>query len=710
MEVYITTPEKIYNEFSCGAPDISAIRNFAKMVYDKASEPEDALKYLLLFGDASYETKAVFEENTNFILCYQSTNSEGDTGSYFSDDFFGLLDIDEGDNVGSKGSNLTGAIDIGIGRIPVATAGQATDYLNKLKGYANSTTNGAWRNNLVFVADDENQNAHIRDADTLAINIDRDYPWFNIKKIYLDAYRQETIAGGERYPEASKDINNSVMQGNLLINYTGHGSPKGWAHERVLSISNIENWSNSPKFPLFVTATCEFTPLDNYNYLSAGERIFLKPNGGAIALFTTARVAYIGTNATLTKKFYSKVFELDEHGNKLRLGDISRYTKNSVGNYSKSIFFLLGDPSLELGYAEHNITTTSINENPITGYNDTIKALSKVSFSGEVQDRNGNLIEDFSGKVFPVVYDKKQEIKTLNNDGHGVWIYEDRTNIIYKGQSTAKNGKFDFEFIVPRDIFLNVDSGKVTYYGMDGNITAKGAFEEFLVGGISDDYPEDNTGPEITLYMNDENFVTGGTTDNNPLLLAKFSDESGINTAGGAIGHDITAVLDDNTQDIISLNSDYIADSDTYQSGKAEHFLFDIEEGEHKMKLKAWDVYNNSSEQVLDFIVVNSDELELKHLLNYPNPFTTSTDFYFEHNKVFERLDVLIQIFTVSGKLVKTIQETTDTQGYRAGPYHWNGTDDFGQRIGRGAYVYRVKIRTSLGEVKEDYQKLLILK
>lgn len=707
LDVFLTTPEIIYNEFSCGTPDISAIRNFVKMLYERAPQADEAIRYLLLFGDASYDNKGDFEGNTNFILSYQSGSSVGQTSSYFSDDFFGLLDDGEGENVGT----LEGLLDIGVGRIPASTATQAYDYMRKLNRYRNSETYGNWRNRLVFVADDQDSNAHIRDADTLTILIDRDYPWFDITKIYLDSYKQETGTGGDRYPEAQAAINNSVLKGALLVNYTGHGGERGWAHERVLTISDIESWTNFDRLALFVTATCEFTRFDDYEFFSAGERVFFNPQGGAIAMFTTARVAYIHSNAALTKAFYRYVFESDETGEQYRLGDVIRLTKNDRGGQQKDlIFFLLGDPSMKLGYARHNVITETINGEPIESFNDTLKALSRASFSGRVENLNGTLLDDFDGLVYPTVFDKVQEISTLNNDGEGVWTYNDRKNVLFKGQATVNQGRFEFEFIVPRDIFLNVDTGKVIYYAADDDVTAKGYNDSFLVGGISDNYPEDDEGPQINLFMNDENFVPGGTTDSDPVLFAKFWDASGINTASGAIGHDITAVVDNDPQQTYYLNSDYISDPDTYQSGSLKHYLFDLEEGEHVVKLSARDVYNNSGEKTLNFTVINTENLFIKQLLNYPNPFTTSTAFYFEHNKAFDQLDVLIQVFTPSGRLVRTIKETINSEGYRAGPFYWDGTDDFGNRIGRGAYIYRIKVRASDGSMQEEYQKLLILK
>ncbi len=272
------------------------------------------------------------------------------------------------------------------------------------------------------------------------------------------------------------------------------------------------------------------------------------------------------------------------------------------------------------------------------------------------------------------------------------------------------NGSFSFSFIVPKDIALNVDTGKISYYANNATSNAKGYTFQFLVGDISDDYEEDKTGPEIKLYMNDENFVSGGITDMNPKIFAKLYDEHGINTASGGIGHDISAILDNKTSDIIIMNDSYRADENTYKSGTVEHFLFNMQPGNHSLKFKAWDVYNNSSEEYLEFLVVESENLSIDKLLNYPNPFTTNTDFYFEHNQAGSDLDILIQIFTVSGKLVKTIETFQFAEGYRAGPFNWDGTDDFGNRIGRGVYVYKVKIRSTSGDTAEKYEKLLILK
>ncbi|MCF6365091.1 MAG: type IX secretion system sortase PorU [Bacteroidales bacterium] len=704
MSIKVVTQQQVYNEFSSGAPDFSAIRDYVKMVYDKS--PEHKLKYLLLFGDGSYDNKSGEGINGNFMITYQQEFSEGLGNSDVTDDFFGYLD----DNEGDVGTRPEGLLDIGIGRIPVTSVQEASEHIAKIKRYVNAETFSDWRNQLCFIADDEDANIHMIQTEALTNYVDTAFPVFNIEKIYFDAYTQYTESGGERYPDVNKAITNRIQKGTLLVNYVGHGGENGLAHERIVTISEINDWKNFDKLPLFVTATCEFTRFDDYKFTSAGERVFLNPEGGAIALFTTARIAWISSNGQLTKELYKNMFGSFESGERYCLGDIIRITKVNQDHDNNLIFFLMGDPALHLGFAaENKVITKTINGHPVSEI-DTLKALSLASFSGELQDKNGNKLTNFNGIVYPTVYDKIRTVTTQDNNGIGAYTYETRDNTVYKGAASITNGDFDFEFIVPKDIALNVDTGKVSYYAHNGTIDAKGYSFDFLAGDISDDYEEDNTGPEISLYMNDENFVSGGMTDVNPRIYAKLFDEHGINTASGGIGHDITGILDDDIQNIIVMNDDYRADEDTYKSGSLEHFLFNLEQGEHTLKFKAWDVYNNSSEEYIEFLVIEAGNLTIDRLLNYPNPFTTHTDFYFEHNQAGTDIDVLIQIFTVSGKLVKTIESSFLADGYRAGPYPWDGTDDFGNRIGRGVYVYRVKLRSSTGDIAEKYEKLLILK
>ncbi len=699
LSYVVVTPEQIYNEFSSGKPDVSAIRDFVKMLYEKAGNNTNQIpKYLLLFGDGSYDNKTNSTENTNYILTYQSVNSFGPTSSYVTDDFYGLLDSSD-----VLGGN---SLDIGVGRFPVKTTTEAQLMFDKIKHYYNNSTMGDWRNMLCFIGDDEDSNQHMDQANSLANQVTDNYPQYNVDKILLDAFPQISTPTGEGYPEVTKAINNRVRQGALIINYTGHGNEIQLAHESILTISDILSWDNFDKMPVFVTATCEFSRYDDYERTSGGETILLNKNGGGIALFTTTRMVYSSPNFTLNQKFYNYAFADYSY----KLGDLIRLAKNDAGATSNKLnFTLLGDPALKIAYPQYNVTTTKFNGQALNSVNDTLKALAKITIEGNINN-NGNILTDFNGIIYPTIYDKPDTITTLSNDGYSPYIFTFRHNVLFKGKASVKNGQFKFSFIVPKDISYKYGKGKISYYTDNNIIDGNGYYDDFIIGGTSDSSQIDNQGPDIDLYMNNDKFVFGGITDEDPMILSFVSDSNGINTVGNGIGHDITAILDENTNNKIILNDFYQADLDSYQSGKIEYYLSELSEGNHTLRLKVWDVYNNSNEAYTEFIVAKSAELAIDHVLNYPNPFTTKTSFYFDHNQPNQQLDVIIQIFTISGKIVKTINTQVYSDGYRSNPINWDGLDDYGDRIGRGVYIYKINVRAPNGNIVNKFEKLVILR
>ncbi|PKQ65567.1 hypothetical protein BZG02_00760 [Labilibaculum filiforme] len=701
LKVSVIDPEEIYNEFSSGSPDVSAIRNFVKMLYDRSSSELDMPKYLLLFGDGSFDNKSDRENNTNQILTYQSENSLIPTQSFVTDDFFGLLDDEEGE--------ASGLVDIGIGRFPVNTTEEAQIVSNKILNY-NNTEFGDWRSLICFIGDDEDNNTHMRDANKLAEQVETNYPEFKVQRIFLDDYEQITNSAGQEYPDVNVEIANSINKGSLIMNYTGHGNENGLGHEHILMLDDILSWKNPTKLPLFMTATCEFSRFDNYKKLSSGEMILLRNDGGGIGLFTTTRLVYSSPNFSLNQNFYHHVFDKDSDGNHLRLGDIMRKTKNETASgINKRNFTLLGDPALRLNYPKHTAKTIQINNINISQPTDTLKALSKVTISGEIIANTGENLTDFTGTVYPTVYDKASIKTTRGNDGDP-FEYTEQNSVLFKGKASVSNSNFTFSFFVPKDINYNYGNGKISYYANSLNSDAAGYTNSIVIGGTNPDANNDKIGPEIELYMDDEQFTPGGMTSSSPLLLAIVQDSSGINTLGNSIGHDITAILDQKTDQSIILNDSYESDLDNYQKGKISYRLSDLETGEHEIQVKVWDNVNNSSENQLEFIVADDADLILKHVLNYPNPFTTNTGFYFEHNQSSRELDVLIQILTISGKLIKTIEISVNSSGNRVGPIPWDGKDDFGNSIGRGVYFYRVKVRADDGKMVNKFQKLVILK
>ena len=703
LEVLVATPEQIYNEFSSGKPDITAIRDFMKMLYDRAESEPEMPRYLLLFGKGSYDNRPGNPSAMNFIPTYQSPNSIRPTQSFVSDDFYGLLDDGEGE--------FEGLVDIGTGRLPVSSPEQAQAVVNKIINYNTAGKKGDWQNILSFIGDDGDNNIHMRDADILAEGVKSNYPVYNIEKIYLDAWPKIGTSLGQRYPGVNQAISERIRKGSLIINYTGHGNELRLADENIIDINDVLSWNNRDRQPVFMTATCEFSRFDNPERVSAGEMLLLNPDGGGIALFSTTRLVYATPNFFLNQNFYRFILERYYSGREMRLGDVMRLTKiNSGSGINKRNFTLLGDPSMKLAIPDYRIEVTSINESPVSETPDTLRALGKVTVSGRIVTSGGVPADDFNGVVYHTVYDKKLASTTLGNDGSTPFSYSSRSNVIYKGKASVTSGIYSFSFIVPKDIAYHFGNGKISSFAADGLSDAAGYYKNVIIGGSDPDAQVDSRGPEIELYMNDQNFVSGGMTDQNPRLIAYLTDSSGINTVGSGIGHDITLLINNDPSTLLVLNDYYVADADSYQSGKIEYQFSDLEPGNYNLKLKAWDVFNNSSETGIEFQVAESARLTLRNVFNYPNPFTQNTTFHFEHNRPDNPMDLLIQIFTVAGRLVKTIDASVHTPGFKPEPVPWDGKDDYGDRIGRGVYIYRLRLRSADGETAEKYEKLVILK
>ena len=723
---HVVTTNQIYNEFSSGSPDATAIRMFAKMFYDRAiANPGTAPKHLLLFGDGTYDPKNRVANNNNYVLTYQALNSENYISCYVSDDYFGLLN----DNESFTSADL---LDIGIGRLLISDLTQAKQQVDKIEHYMkngsslfnsntgscclntnNNLTYGDWRLKYVQIADDEEEGYFINfDTEPQYNSVKNNHFEMNCDKLYMDAYPQQTTAGGQRFPDVYNAITDRVQRGALIVNYVGHGGEVGLAEERVVTIPQINRWTNINALHLFVSATCEFTKYDDPKRVSAGEWVSLNPSGGAIALMTTTRSVYFGVNSTTGQAFYNHVFDRNTDGSPLTFGEIMMKTKNDVGqNENKRSFTLIGDPALKIALPQLKVVTDSINgKNPFILI-DTLNALSTVRIKGHIEDNSGNLLSTYNGQLIPSIFDKVKTQKTLGQDPESPEIeYNQQRNVVYKGKNSITNGYFDFTFVVPKDIALNMGRGKISYYAFNDASDAFGFDTNFRIGGINANGINDIEGPQLNLYINDENFISGSITDESPVMILKAFDENGINTVGNGIGHDLVAILDGNSSEPILLNDYYSAALDSYQSGEIRYQFTNLEQGKHTLEVKVWDVNNNSSVVKTEFIVQNKANTMLEHVYNYPNPFTTRTSFQFEHNQSCSNLDVQIQIFTISGKLVKSINKAVNTIGFRTEGIEWDGKDDFGDALAKGVYVYRLSVKNNTGEQAEKIEKLVLLK
>ncbi|MGJ8592555.1 MAG: type IX secretion system sortase PorU [Aquaticitalea sp.] len=718
LKVKVVTLDAIYNEFSSGQQDIAAIRNFIRYVYFNASSEDNRLKYLCLFGDSSYDYKDRISNNTNIIPSWYGYDSFDLANSFISDDFYGSMDENEG--------SMTSAykLDIAVGRILADSPQRAKEMVDKIELYHQAGSYGSWRNNFVVISDDIGDNGEQQlqnTTDQIGNLVTREKPFMNVVKIHSDAYQQEATASGQRYPKVNKAIKDAMEVGALVVNYFGHGGEDGLAHEFIFDKVDAQELRNICKFTCFVTVTCEFTKFDNPQRPTGGEYMYWNTQGGATSLITTTREIYLGVGITFNIVLEKYLFSFGSD-NSYSIAEALRLAKNDpLINTQKEVVFFIGDPAMKLSVPKPNIRLTKINDEPVGADNDVLQALGRVKLSGEVVDAAGNIIPDYNGTLTATVFDKDIERSTLGNDGFRIGNnliilnFQTLGEKIFIGQATVNNGLFEFNFVVPRDIGIPVGSGKVSFYAKTDTPLQDqaGASFDIQVGGINENAEEDNIGPVINLFMNDENFVTGGITNESPTLLAKIQDSNGINTASG-IGHDIIAIIDGDETNPFVLNDYYQANVDDYQNGKVSYAFRDLEPGLHTLTLKAWDVYNNSATSEIQFVVHDKDqELVINNVLNYPNPFINYTEFWFNHNSS-EPLDVSIQIFTVSGKLVRTLNGQTTggikTTSSLSKDIVWDGRDDFGDKIGKGVYIYKLKVRSNqLNKQVEKIEKLVIL-
>ena len=698
--------EELYNEFSCGIADPTGIKSCVKMFYDRyKNDATKQLKNVLLFGDGTFDPKNRINSPSHKILTYQFDNSENHIDAMVSDDYFALLDDDE---------SISGLddVDVGIGRMLVTTNDQAIQLIQKIKSYINPTEKNAfgdWRTKIVQIADDEEDGWFIKnDAEPQATFVTTNNPEINIDKIYCDASKQVLGTGGERYPDVVSKINSTISDGCLIMNYTGHGGESGAAEERIISLPQISNWKNSPKLPLFVSSTCEFTKYDNPEKLSAGELISLLPDGGAIALMTTTRPVFFSVNTLTGISFYQSVFERDENNQPLTFGEIIRRTKNLAGSSNnKRSFTLIGDPALQIGLPKEKISLDSINQIAINQFNDTLKALDLVEATGTIESPTTTKLRD--GEILLTIYDKPMQVSTLGqNSDSPILPFTTQTSLLFKGRASLKNGRFKIRFKLPKDLNYSYGKGKFAVYGQNEITDGVGVENSIVIGGINNVSEKDTIGPSIHAYLNDPTFTDGGMVNENPTLYIDLKDSNGINISTNGIGHSITGILDGVTSQPIELNSYFISDINTYQSGKINYKFSRITPGKHQLKLKAWDNLNNSSSTTLNFTVSESTKIDVQRLINYPNPFTSKTTFLFEHNQTGRQINTRLQIMTITGKIVqqfeKNITPTTNLVSI-----DWDGKDEFGDQLAKGVYVYRLIVTNNNNETVEKIEKLILL-
>ena len=698
LTVEVVTPEAIYNEFSSGTPDATAYRRLMKMFYDRSSSLGNPPKYLLLFGDGIYDNRGISGEvqgvsRSNMLLTFQSQESLN-VYSYATDDYFAFLE----DNSGSNFSR--DKMCLGVGRFPIRTVTEATQMVDK--------DSGSWKNNVTFVADDGNNEDsfttnHMKQADQLAGAIEEMQPGFLVNKVYFDAYKRSSLG---TYSDVHNEIEKLLKSGQLLINYTGHGSTTHWADESVWTQTDINN-SSYKHLPVWVTATCDFTRFDDVK-TSAGESVFLNPTSGGIALFTTTRVVFSGNNANLNKALIDNLFQ-EGANSRYTLGEAMMYTKRQLNDSNKLNFILIGDPALKFAYPEYKARVTAVNGEAVSDEPFEFKALSRITVEGEILNPSGSFAADFTGVLSSTIFDSQSSITTLGNSSEK-FTYLDYPNTIYIGRDSVRNGKFSFTFMVPKDISYSNKKGKLNLYASSETKEAQGSFFDFIVGGTSDTAETDTIGPEIRqIYLNDSSFVSGDKVNTTPYFVAKLWDKSGVNITGSSVGHDMMLTIDSMPSMSYNLNSYYALLPDSENEGLVQFSIPELEPGMHTAEFKVWDILNNSTTYTFTFEVAEGLKPNLIEMYATPNPARDQVEFFLHHNRPESNLKVTVMVYDMTGKFLWSTEKSGSSELFKAYIVTWNLTDNGGRRLRPGVYLYRAAISTNNSKEATKANKLIIL-
>jgi hypothetical protein len=711
----VVTVDKIYNEFSSGGQDIGGIRNFIKMFYDRSNGTND-LKNVLMFGMASFDYKNRIENNTNIVPVFETERSNGGVYTYATDEYFTLLD--EGESILTN--NIGNYIDIGIGRIPARNLEDARNYIEKVKRYVSGESFGEWKANATFVTDDFEPGMQFLGGGEMMSNAIRSANrTININKIYADASPRVATNSGIKYPSITRNINNQIFNGTFLINYIGHGSPERWAVEEFLFKGDVDRWSNKTKLPIFITATCDFSRFDDPTHQSLGVEIIMKKDAGGIAALTTTADVYPNDNNQLNAAYIHTLFEKQSNGKYLSLGEAFMIAKNEINASQDNTrkFVVLGDPALRPSLPEHNVVGDAILEIDGSGNTletDTIKALGKYILKGHIEDAQGTAVNDFNGQVYVTIYDKEKVLSVTNptllnyNSTSEPKNYKLQNNIIFKGNATVEQGEFSINIIIPKDINYDFGTGKIVYYAFNNEIDALGLNESFQVGGFSPFAATDDLGPIVKPYIDNNLFRSGDIVSENPMLYVELEDENGINVSGSSVGHDLIAILDGDYQNPYVLNSFYTTEPNSYSKGSLYYQLSRLSPGKHTVTVRAWDVFNNSGEGSIDFVVGDDGEIDFD-LYNYPNPFTDFTNIVLQHNQPNVDLDVTLRIFATNGeKVYEDKKAMRPTESFTQ--WKWDGVTAGGVKAAGGVYLYQVSIEGLEGKSKTLYQKLVIVR
>lgn len=702
LNVLVVTQEEVFDEFSSGRQDPIAIRQMMRCLRAKSDDGINP-RYLLLFGKGTYDNRDILGLHQRSVVTYQTPGSfDSEGSSYPSDDIFGYID----NNIANE---FAGSLSVGIGRLPASTPEQADHLVDKIAGYltrrdlSHEDIRGDWRNYVALLADDADPSCSgdtnfASDSEITAKLIKQTYPQFNLDRIYADSYIQQSGADGSYYPDVNNALKQRMDYGCILLNYIGHGSNGYIGTERYMQLTDIEKYANTDRLPFFVTSTCSFGKYDMTDDV-CGSEAFVLADAAGIGVVAAARpihhVQSFNTSLCL--------FALDPANS---VGDALRMAKNKVN--MPHCITLIGDPAIHLDLPKNEIVVTKINDHLVQpDVTDSAEVLSRVTVEGEIRDNDGNILTDFNGEIFPIVFDREVACHTLANDNDSTEVnFVQQKSILYKGHSTVEGGKFTYSFIIPRDVSYSYDFAKLSHYARSSNDDATGQYDNIMFGGFDEDVVIGELHPDVELFIGDTNFRNGGLTNETPCIYARLTDSVGINAAGSGLGHDITATIDGNPYSTVTLNDFFEPDIADSRNGEIRYTLGKLDEGIHTLTLKCWNIFNYSGSATIEFRVANDRKVEIGQFAAAPNPAHDRTTIRIEHNQTSAISSIRIDIFDMRGQRVKTLEPSVPNDAcVIACP--WDFCASNGTQLPRGIYVARVTLTTTDGMQHSQITKVV---
>jgi hypothetical protein len=699
ISTIVVDVEEIFNEFSCGIRDISAIRDFIKYAYDNWQiKPE----FFMFMGKGTYDYKNVESFGDNYIPTWQTEESLKliwGADSYCSDDFFARVDEEDAKP------------DIAFGRLTVRNLDEANTYINKIVYYENNSERGNWRNLITLVADDGYTSTgyegseHTAPSERLANLIIP--PSFDLKKIYAANYPVVITGNGRRKPTVNADIIKTMNQGTLLINYIGHGNPELWAHEYIFERSVSLPQLNNDKYFFLCAATCDFGYYDIPNFQSGAEELLFLKDAGSIATFNSCRLVFSGQNHALNYTLMGYLLDLprDTLNLNVPIGYSVFKTKIEWNSVNSQKFHLLGDPTIRLNVPQYVGSIDSIN-GQLLNADIQIKALSSTKIAGSILRPDSTKWNDFNGEGLLTIYDSERT-KLIEEIGNYPMIIQG--GVIFRGRVSVNNGEFTAEFVVPKDISYENKNGKIIFYFFDLESDGLAFTNKIIVGGTDTTAVNDGNGPEIEIFFDDASYANSYLVGPEPNLIVKLFDETGLNTTGTGVGHKLEGILNEDQGSPIDFTEFFVGELDAGgKKGDINYKFNKMNDGDYTIEVKAWDVYNNFSNEESFFTVVNSNDLVIRDVYNYPNPFNSNTTFTFQHN-LTQPVDVKINIYTIAGRKVQQLEEKNINEKFVK--IYWDGTDGDGDQMANGTYLYKLIVSTTNGEFTQSViGKMAIIK